>query len=102
MKESLELMGNGIINPAAMITHVGGLNAVVEATKNLPNIKGGKKLIYTNVEMELTAIADFAEKGKTDPFFAELAELTAKHNNLWNLEAEKALLKHFNVTVTEK
>ena len=101
MKESLALMGSGVINPAAMITHVGGLNAVVEATKNLPNIKGGKKLIYTNVEMELTAISDFAEKGKTDPFFAELAELTAKHNNLWNLEAEKALLKHFNVKITE-
>jgi len=101
MKESLDLMGKGILTPAAMITHVGGLNAVVEATKNLPHIKGGKKLIYTNVDMELTAIDDFAEKGKTDPFFKELAELTAKHNNLWNLEAEQALLKHFNVKITE-
>ena len=45
--------------------------------------------------MPLTAIADFAEKGKTDPFFAELAEIVARHNMLWNAEAEKALLKHF-------
>ncbi len=97
MRESLSLMEQGKINPAAMVTHVGGLDAVVETTLNLPKIKGGKKLIYTGVNMPLTAIADFAEKGKTDPFFAELAELVAKHNMLWNAEAEKALLKHFNV-----
>lgn len=97
MIESLKLMEAGKINPAAMITHVGGLNAVIQATLNLPKIPGGKKLIYTGIEMELTAIADFAEKGKTDPLFAKLAELTAKYNNLWNAEAEKALLAHFGI-----
>jgi len=97
MIESLKLMEAGKINPAAMITHIGGLNAVIQATLNLPKIPGGKKLIYTGIEMELTAIADFAEKGKTDPLFAKLAELTAKYNNLWNAEAEKALLAHFGI-----
>lgn len=97
MIESLKLMEAGKLNPAAMITHVGGLNAVIPATLNLPKIPGGKKLIYTGIEMELTAIADFAEKGKTDPLFAKLAELTAKYNNLWNAEAEKALLAHFGI-----
>ena len=97
MIESLKLMEAGKINPAAMITHIGGLNAVIPATLNLPKIPGGKKLIYTGIELELTAIADFAEKGKTDPLFAKLAELTAKYNNLWNAEAEKALLAHFGI-----
>ena len=59
MIESLELMEKGLLNPSAMITHVGGLNAAREATLNLPNIKGGKKLIYTHIEMDLTAIDDF-------------------------------------------
>jgi len=95
IKESLRLMEQGLINPAAMVTHVGGIDAVIPTTLNLPNIKGGKKLIYTQIDMELTAIADFAEKGKTDPFFAELDALCKKHNNLWNSEAEKALLAHF-------
>ena len=95
MKESLRLMEQGLLNPAAMVTHVGGLNAVIPTTLNLPNIKGGKKLIYTQIEMELTAIADFAEKGKTDPFFAELAAICDRHNGLWSAEAEKALLAHF-------
>jgi hypothetical protein len=44
--------------------------------------------------MELTAIDDFAEKGTSDPFFAELARITEKHNGLWSPEAEKYLLEN--------
>ena len=95
MRESLKLMEEGKINPAAMITHVGGIDAVVDTTLHLPQIKGGKKLIYTGIEMPLTAIADFAELGKKDPFFAELDAVCKKNNNLWNAEAEEMLLKHF-------
>ena len=95
MRESLKLMEEGKINPAAMITHVGGIDAVVDTTLHLPQIKGGKKLIYTGIEMPLTAIADFAELGKKDPFFAELDAVCRKHNNLWNAEAEAMLLAHF-------
>ena len=85
-------MESGRINPAAMITHIGGLNVVPETTIDLPNIKGGKKLIYTNKEMPLVAIADFAELGKTDPFYADLAAIVAKSNGLWCLEAEQYVL----------
>ncbi len=92
MKESLKLMETGTINPAAMITHVGGLNAVVDTTINLDKIPGGKKLIYTHKDIPLTAIADFEEVGKNDPFFAELAKITKAHNGLWCAEAEKYLL----------
>ena len=94
MREALKLMETGRINPAAMITHVGGLNAVIDTTLNLPNIKGGKKLIYTNIDLPLTAIADFAEKGKTNPLFAELDKIVKANNNLWCTEAEKYLLSH--------
>ena len=94
MKESLVMMGDGRLNPSAMITHVGGLDSVIETTLNLPNIPGGKKLVYNHKSMPLTAIADFAELGKTDPFFAELAKLVDKYNGLWNVEAEKYLLEN--------
>lgn len=77
-----------------MVTHVGGLNSVADTVLNLPNIPGGKKLIYTNIDMELTAIDDFREKGKTDPFFAELADIVEKNNGLWSAEAEQYLLKN--------
>lgn len=94
MIEALQMMEKGLINPAAMITHIGGLNSVVDTTLNLPKIPGGKKLIYTNIELELTAIADFKEKGKSDPLFAELARIVEENNGLWCAEAEKYLLAH--------
>ena len=94
MIESLELMSQGRLNPAVMVTHIGGLNAVIDTTLNLPKIPGGKKLIYNNINLELTAIADFEEKGKTDPLFGGLAEIMKRSNNLWCAEAEKYLLEH--------
>ncbi|MBE6903318.1 MAG: L-sorbose 1-phosphate reductase, partial [Ruminococcaceae bacterium] len=92
MRESIRMMEQGIINPAAMITHIGGLDCAKEATLNLPKIPGGKKLIYTQISLPLTAIADFEEKGKTDPMFAELDKIVKKANGLWCAEAEKYLL----------
>lgn len=94
MREAIEMMSNALLNPAALISHVGGLNSVVEATLHLPEIKGGKKLIYNDISLPLTAIADFEEKGKGDPLFAALAEICSRHNGLWSEEAEKYLLVH--------
>ncbi len=92
--ESLDLMAKGRINPASMITHIGGLNCVVETTLNLPKIPGGKKLIYTNIAMELTAISDFRKKAENNPVFAALADIVEKNNGLWCLEAERYLLEN--------
>ncbi len=92
MRESLEMMGKGKLNPAALVTHIGGLNAVPETVINLPSIPGGKKMIYTHFDCPLTAIDDFAEVGKTKPLFAELDKLVKKHNGLWSAEAEAYLL----------
>lgn len=92
MKEAIDKDAQGLIQTAVMITHIGGLDAVVETTKNLPTIPGGKKLIYTHINMPLTAIADFEELGKTDPLFKQLADAVSKTNGLWNSEAEKILL----------
>ena len=95
MVESLELTAAGRIRPAVMVTHVGGLDSCAETTLNLPKIPGGKKLIYTHINLPLTAIDDFAEKGKEDPRFADLAEIVARHRGLWCLEAENYLLSHW-------
>lgn len=95
LKEALDMMAKGLIDPSAMITHVGGLNSVAETTLNLPNIPGGKKLAYTGVHMDLTAIADFKDKGKEDPRFSRLAEIVEANKGLWSLEAENYLLKEF-------
>lgn len=92
MLESLDMMSSGLINPASMVTHIGGLDCVVETTLNLPGIPGGKKLIYTNIKMELTAIGSFREKGKDNPLFAGLADIIEGNAGLWCADAERYLL----------
>ena len=94
MLEALALAAAGRLRPAAMITHVGGLDAAADATLRLPELPGGKKLIYTHKRLPLTAIEDFAEAGKRDPMFAALAEICARHDGLWCAEAEDYLLGH--------
>jgi threonine dehydrogenase-like Zn-dependent dehydrogenase len=94
MKESLAMMSRGELNPVFMITHIGGLDAVAKTTIELDKIPGGKKLIYTHKQMELTAIDDFAAKGAKDPFFARLAEICGRHQGLWSVEAEHYLLEN--------
>ena len=39
-----------------------------------------------------SAIADFEELGKTDKFFADLAEICKRNNGIWSDEAEKYIL----------
>jgi len=92
MRESLSMMELGLINPAAMITHVGGLDSVIDTTLNLPDIPGGKKLIYTHISLPLTALEDFSRSDK--PLLRELGEIVQSNNGLWCAEAEKFLLKN--------
>lgn len=95
MKESLKMMSERKINPAVMITHVGGMDSVVETTLHLPKIPGGKKLVYTGIKMPMTAIADFAKIGESDTRFAKLADICGRNNGLWSIEAEEYLLQNF-------
>jgi threonine dehydrogenase-like Zn-dependent dehydrogenase len=92
MRESLKLMSDGKINPAVMITHVGGLDAVVDTTLNLPSIPGGKKLIYTNISMPLVSLYKLEELGANDKFYAGLHKIVSANGFIWSLEAEKYLL----------
>lgn len=93
--ESLRLSAAGVLNPAVMVTHIGGLDCAAEVTLNQPKIPGGKKLIYTHIEMPLTAIEDFRSKAAEDARFAGLADICEANNNLWCPEAEEYLLANW-------
>ena len=95
MRDIVSLIGQNRINPAVMITHIGGLNAAIDATLNLPRLPGGKKLIYTHIDMPLTPISDFERLGRDDERFYKLSELVKSNNGLWCAEAEKYLLNNF-------
>ena len=94
MADSVDWIGRGYLHPEVMITHVGGLPSAAQATLDLPTVPGGKRLVYTHVDMPMTAIADFAEKGRTDPFYAELDRLCSANSGLWCKAAEDYLLAH--------
>ncbi len=95
MLESLRYFEKGL-DPAGLVTHIGGINAVIESTLNLPDIPGGKKLLYMHIDLPLTAITDFEEKGKSNPLFAELNKICTRNKGLWSVEAENYLLDNYS------
>jgi L-sorbose 1-phosphate reductase len=92
MKESLRMMSEGKINPAVMITHVGGLDSVVDTTLSLPQIPGGKKLIYTNISMPMTSLYKIKDLSAKNSFYLGLHDIVERNGFIWSLEAEKYLL----------
>ena len=92
MIESLQMMEAGKLNPSTMVTHVGGLDAVIETTLNLPNIPGGKKLVYNNVSMPLVALDEL--KNMEGDLYQGLAKLVEKANGLWSPEAERFMIEN--------
>jgi len=97
MQMALDLMSEGKLNPAHMITHVGGLDSAVDTILDLPNIPGGKKLVYVDVSMPMTPIHEFDERAEQadEPLksvYRELGRLVDHAGGLWNKEAEEFLL----------
>ncbi|MDR2860874.1 MAG: zinc-binding dehydrogenase [Elusimicrobiota bacterium] len=97
LKEALDLASKDLIRPSVMISHIGGIDSIAEATANLPQIPGGKKLTYPQINLPLTAISDFEKLGQTDPLFKSLAKACEKNKGLWNAEAEHILFDHFGI-----
>jgi len=95
MRDIVELIGEKRLDPSVMITHIGGIDAAIDTTVRLPQIPGGKKLIYTHIELPLTALADFEKLGETDERFKALDKLVKENNGLWCAEAERYLLNNF-------
>lgn len=98
MIKAVRLMENGKINPSIMISHIGGIDAVVSATMNLPKIGGAKKMIYTNISLPLTKIDDFKriseDNSDNAELFKELNLICEKNNGRWSVEAEQYLLNN--------
>ncbi len=95
MHDIVRLIAENRIDPAVMITHIGGIDAAINTTLHLPEIEGGKKLIYTHINLPLTALSDFEKLGKEDVRFEALDKLVKENNGLWNMKAEKYLLENF-------
>ncbi len=93
-REALELMEDGLIRPEALVSHVGGLPAVPEATLALDKLPGGKKLIYTEYDFPLFALDELSGEAEKKPWLAPLCEIVGKNGGLWSLEAEQWIFEH--------
>lgn len=93
-REALALMDRGLLKPGALVTHVGGLDASLQATLDLPELGGGKKLIYTHKKFPLFVLEDLARLAKTDPWFVPLDKIVREAGGLWCLDAENYILEH--------
>src|SRR5699024_8011019 len=95
--EANTLAAKGALEPAVMVTHVGGIDSIAEATKNLPSIPGGKKLTYTQLKMPCIALDDFEELVKSEPLWKIVSDSCRADEGLWNVEAEKIVFEDFGV-----
>nr|MBO1338375.1 zinc-binding dehydrogenase [Enterococcus sp. 665A] len=88
MRKAVKLIEDKQVKVANVVTHILGLDAVAETTLNQPAIGGGKKLVYTHKQSDLTKLSEI------DPD-SELGEILAKTDGIWSKEAEEYLLKSY-------
>lgn len=84
---------HGLTSASKVITHVGGLDATIDATNlcELSTENGCKKIIYPQIALPLTEITNFDKCA--DSKLRPIAEIVKKHGG-WSKEAEDYLLKN--------
>ena len=90
MREVADLMARGVLDPSPMITHIGGLNAVIDTVMDLPKIPGGKKMIYSHLDLPLLALDELEDQ--TDPRLRELGRMVRENGGFWSPACEEFLL----------
>lgn len=92
--DSIKLIEDNKINPGAMVSHICGLRAVIDALYAMEHPNGAKKVCYNEIDIPLVAIDDLEELGKDNELYRELAKIVKKNGGLWCAEAEAYLLKN--------
>ena len=92
MVDVIKLIEQDAINPGALVSHILGMNAVIDTLMAMEKPNGAKKVCYNELDIPLIAIEDLAKLGETDPMYAELAKIVARNGGIWCAEAEEYLL----------
>lgn len=88
MRNAVKLIEEKQVKVANAVTHVLGLDAVAETTLNQPEIGGGKKLVYTHKQADLTKLSDVSAD-------SELGKILAETDGIWSQAAENYVLKNY-------
>lgn len=89
MKIAIKMVEDKKIKVSKIVSHILGLNAVIDTIKNLPNISGGKKLCYVHKDFDLMKLGDDKEAWHKD-----INNILNKTKGIWSLEAEKYVLEN--------
>lgn len=92
MQEAIDLIETRRVHVAKIATHVLGLDDVVRTTLQLPELAGGKKIVYTHKRFSLTPVADGAQAAGV--WKRTLQDILAGNQGLWCYEAEQYLMNH--------
>lgn len=92
MIDVIHLIEDQKINPGALVSHILGLNAVIDTLMAMEHPSGAKKVCYTGLDIPLIAVNELAQWGEKDPLYKELAAIVEKNGGLWCAEAEEYLL----------
>ena len=90
MKDAITCIENKVVDLAKIATHIMGLNDVCQSILKLPELPGGKKIVYSQKSYPITDVQQFPA-GELEQALAEIVE---KHNGLWSAEAERYFLEH--------
>lgn len=90
MKDAIVCIENKVVDLAKIATHIMGLNDVCDSIMQLPQLPGGKKIVYSQKNYPITDVNTFAG----GEFEQTLKAIVEKHNGLWSAEAESYFLEH--------
>lgn len=93
MKQSIKLIEDKVVDASKIVTHILGLDQAAEVTKRLPELTGGKKVVYTHKRFPLSELDKLGEMGDND-IITGLQAILEKHNYFWSNEAEQYFLEH--------
>ena len=91
MKDAIACIEQKTVNLAKIATHVMGLNDVCESILKIPELPGGKKIVYSQKNYPITDVQEFSGSGAME---AVLKEIVERHNGLWSAEAEAYFLEN--------
>ena len=92
--DTIHLIEENKINPGALVSHILGLNAVIDTLLAMEHPNGAKKVCYNGLDIPLIAIDELEKWGETDPMYRELDRIVKANGGLWCAEAEGYLLQH--------
>lgn len=90
MKDAIVCIENKVVDLAKIATHIMGLNDVCESIMQLPQLPGGKKIVYSQKNYPITDVQTFSG----GEFEQTLKAIVEKNNGLWSAEAESYFLEH--------